>query len=393
MNYTNNIDKYYIHAHYNAVNENESNRNKIIWLLLLTGILLAGLFFLYKSNQLPSVFNGFGKSDVVTSEMEKRPFSNVEPVVTPKEATPATQTATVKAETAPTTTTKRGEKTSNVPMEKLSVVESQKLSNSKRDSILSSKSESSITKKAEAKSTSSKESVTAKKEVTAVKESVVKKEVLAKGSSAKEAVLKKASLPATTGTAVAHAQPDALVSTKALSKATDAKSSSALEKVTKVDSSKTAPTLSEKAKSLVVEEIERRKRSMPAIASNTSGKLKSMEVLTGTVATTAITTTKAAATNSVTSKVATGSDVNSSTTSAKIGQKELPKELFHLYVVSKGETIYSIALKEYKDRGMCKKIIKANPDLMNPNNIHEGQELLLPIVDESKSYSHILHFK
>ena len=38
-------------------------------------------------------------------------------------------------------------------------------------------------------------------------------------------------------------------------------------------------------------------------------------------------------------------------------------------------------------------IIKANPDFDNPNNIKAGEELLLPIVDESKNYSQVLNFK
>jgi len=68
-------------------------------------------------------------------------------------------------------------------------------------------------------------------------------------------------------------------------------------------------------------------------------------------------------------------------------------DLYHIYIVSKGESIYDIARKEYGDTQMYIKIVNANPDLTNPNKIREGQELYLPIVDESKSYSSILHFK
>jgi len=68
-------------------------------------------------------------------------------------------------------------------------------------------------------------------------------------------------------------------------------------------------------------------------------------------------------------------------------------ELYHVYIVSKGETIYDIARKEYGDTQMYIEIVNANQDLENPNKIHEGQELFLPIVNESKSYSDILHFK
>jgi len=68
-------------------------------------------------------------------------------------------------------------------------------------------------------------------------------------------------------------------------------------------------------------------------------------------------------------------------------------DLYHIYIVSKGESIYDIARKEYGDTQMYIKIVNANPELTNPNKIREGQELYLPIVDESKSYSSILHFK
>jgi len=68
-------------------------------------------------------------------------------------------------------------------------------------------------------------------------------------------------------------------------------------------------------------------------------------------------------------------------------------DLFHLYIVSKGESIYDIASKQYGDTEMYIKIVNANPDLINPNKIREGQELFLPIINESKSYSDILHFK
>ena len=74
-------------------------------------------------------------------------------------------------------------------------------------------------------------------------------------------------------------------------------------------------------------------------------------------------------------------------------EKKLPLVMYHLYIVSAGETISSIAKSQYDDPTMSIEIIQANPDLENPNNIKEGQEILLPIVDESKSYSDILHFK
>ena len=80
-------------------------------------------------------------------------------------------------------------------------------------------------------------------------------------------------------------------------------------------------------------------------------------------------------------------------TTKVVVEKKLPLTLYHLYIVSAGETITSIAQHQYNDESMALEIIQANPDLENPNNIKEGQELLLPIVNESKSYSSILHFK
>ena len=74
-------------------------------------------------------------------------------------------------------------------------------------------------------------------------------------------------------------------------------------------------------------------------------------------------------------------------------EENVSVELFHVYIVSKGETIYDIARKEYGDTQMYIEIVNANQDLENPNKIHEGQELFLPIVNESKSYSDILHFR
>lgn len=71
----------------------------------------------------------------------------------------------------------------------------------------------------------------------------------------------------------------------------------------------------------------------------------------------------------------------------------VPVILYHLYVVQKGETLYDIAKKQFNDASMYKEIIKANPDYENPNAIKAGDEILLPIVDESKSYAQILHFK
>lgn len=82
----------------------------------------------------------------------------------------------------------------------------------------------------------------------------------------------------------------------------------------------------------------------------------------------------------------------SQVTSSKV-KEELPLDLYHLYIVSKGESIYQIAKRQYGDTEMYIEIVNANPDLDNPNSIRAGQELLLPIVDESKSYSEILNFR
>jgi len=84
---------------------------------------------------------------------------------------------------------------------------------------------------------------------------------------------------------------------------------------------------------------------------------------------------------------------NTSTSSTATLEQNISVELYHVYIVSKGETIYDIARKEYGDTQMYIEIVNANQDLENPNKIREGQELFLPIVNESKSYSDILHFK
>ena len=88
-----------------------------------------------------------------------------------------------------------------------------------------------------------------------------------------------------------------------------------------------------------------------------------------------------------------GKDVNSSLKEETVVEKNVSVELYHVYIVSRGETIYDIARKEYGDTQMYIEIVNANQDLENPNKIREGQELFLPIVNESKSYSEILHFK
>jgi len=74
-------------------------------------------------------------------------------------------------------------------------------------------------------------------------------------------------------------------------------------------------------------------------------------------------------------------------------EEALPTELFHLYIVSRGETIYDIARKQYGDTAMYTEIVNANVDLEDPNSIKAGQELLLPIREEMKGFSEILHFK
>jgi len=91
-------------------------------------------------------------------------------------------------------------------------------------------------------------------------------------------------------------------------------------------------------------------------------------------------------------KVAT-LEQNSSLKQENLVEENVSVELYHVYIVSKGETIYDIARKEYGDTQMYIEIVNANQDLENPNKIREGQELFLPIVNESKSYSEILHFK
>ena len=72
---------------------------------------------------------------------------------------------------------------------------------------------------------------------------------------------------------------------------------------------------------------------------------------------------------------------------------KIPEILYHVYIVSAGETIYDIAKKQYGDTAMYIKIVEANLDLTTPDKIYEGQELFLPIVNEAKSYTEILNFK
>jgi len=89
------------------------------------------------------------------------------------------------------------------------------------------------------------------------------------------------------------------------------------------------------------------------------------------------------------------SSIKESVESSKVANMEQNSsvDLYHIYIVSKGESIYDIARKEYGDTQMYVQIVNANQDLENPNKIREGQELFLPIVSESKAYSDILHFK
>ena len=269
MNYTNNIDKYYIHAHYNSVREKETNRNKVVWLLLLIGILLSGLFFLYKSYQFNEITTAYENSKVEKAKVEKGSMLTVdESKVMPSEEIVLKKEEPIVA-SVPSSAI-------NSAIEKLEVVESQKLTESTRESVLL---DSKIAEK--------------------------------------------------------HNKIGSVMSSTALE--TTQSSNLVATETTKEQATVSSPVISEKEES---------------------------------------------ATKAV---VANGADANIS--------KALPTELFHLYVISKGETLYSIALKEYNDRGMYQKIIQANSDLENPNNIHEGQEILLPIVNEAKSYSDILHFR
>ena len=89
-------------------------------------------------------------------------------------------------------------------------------------------------------------------------------------------------------------------------------------------------------------------------------------------------------------------DTNGTTTADSnivLNEPKVPMQLYHLYIVQKGETLYDIARKQYNDTSMYVEIINANPDFENPDDIKVGQEILLPIVDESKTYSQILNFK
>jgi len=268
MNYTNNIDKYYIHSHYNSVKEKETNRNKVLWLFLLIGILLSGLFFLYKSYQFNEMTTTYENSEVKKAKVTNSSVTGM----AESQVTATEKIVSKKEETVPMIPSSA----INSAIEKLEIVESQKLTESIRESVL-----------------------------------------------------------------------------------LDSKID---EKHNKIESAMKSSTALETIKSTSLLATETSKEQATATTSAILEKEKS---------TTAV--------------VAHGTDANVS--------KSLPTELFHLYVISKGETLYSIALKEYNDRGMYQKIIKANPDLENPNNIHEGQEILLPIVNEAKAYSDILHFR
>ena len=268
MNYTNNIDKYYIHSHYNSVKEKETNRNKVLWLFLLIGILLSGLFFLYKSYQFNEMTTTYENSEVKKAKVTNSSVTGM----AESQVTATEKIVSEKEETVPMIPSSA----INSAIEKLEIVESQKLIESTRESVL------------------------------------LDSKIDGNHNKIESAMKSSTDLEAT-------------------------KSSSLLASETlKEQATATSSTISEKEKS-------------------------------------------------ATSAVTHGADANVS--------KSLPTELFHLYVISKGETLYSIALKEYNDRGMYQKIIKANPDLENPNNIHEGQEILLPIVNEAKAYSDILHFR
>jgi len=269
MNYTNNIDKYYIHSHYNSVKEKETNRNKVLWLFLLIGILLSGLFFLYKSYQFNEMTTTYQSSEVKKAKVTNSSVTSM----AESQVTTSEKIVSKKEETVPMIPSSA----INSAIEKLEIVESQKLTESTRESVLL-------------------------------------------GSKIDEK----------------HNKMESTM-----------KSSMALETT--------------QSSSLLATET-----SKAQVTATTSSAISEKE-------------------KSATAVVANGADANIS--------KALPTELFHLYVISKGETLYSIALKEYNDRGMYQKIIKANPDLENPNNIHEGQEILLPIVNEAKAYSDILHFR
>ncbi len=91
-------------------------------------------------------------------------------------------------------------------------------------------------------------------------------------------------------------------------------------------------------------------------------------------------------------KVVVNTDTNKTTTNVS-NEPKVPMQLYHLYIVQKGETLYDIARKQYNDTTMYVEIINANPDFENPDEIKVGQEILLPIVDEAKTYSQILNFK
>lgn len=53
-----------------------------------------------------------------------------------------------------------------------------------------------------------------------------------------------------------------------------------------------------------------------------------------------------------------------------------------IYTVKQGDTLWSIAEQFYKEPKSWKKIYTANPKIKNPNLIHPGEQLVIPLVEE-----------
>lgn len=96
----------------------------------------------------------------------------------------------------------------------------------------------------------------------------------------------------------------------------------------------------------------------------------------------------------VNSETLTTSDINT-TKNAKMTippKEELPQELFYAHTVKTGENINTISMKYYGTTDNYVQIVEANQNLENPNNLSIGEEILIPILDETSEYFHILSF-
>lgn len=59
-----------------------------------------------------------------------------------------------------------------------------------------------------------------------------------------------------------------------------------------------------------------------------------------------------------------------------------PEPAVRMYTVVSGDSLSAIAKREYGDAGKWRQIFEANKDkIKNPDLIHPGQELTIPVID------------